>query len=144
MFHKVNNVETLPNYELSVQFAEGITKKYDLKPLFKKWKQFAALKNNEELYESVKVDQGGFGISWNDELDLSCNELFDNGTVVKTPFDGLISFGDATLFWELNESTLRKAVSYGKFLKGIDVCKFGKQWVVSLDAMRREYGERKK
>ncbi|HAR91810.1 MAG TPA: DUF2442 domain-containing protein [Eubacterium sp.] len=144
MFHKVNNVETLPNYELSVQFAEGITKKYDLKPLFKKWKQFAALKNNEELYESVKVDQGGFGISWNDELDLSCNELFDNGTVVKTPFDGLISFGDATLFWELNESTLRKAVSYGKFLKGIDVCKFGKQWVVSMDAMRREYGERKK
>lgn len=144
MFHKVNNVETLPNYELSVQFAEGITKKYDLKPLFKKWKQFAALKKNEELYESVKVDQGGFGISWNDELDLSCNELFDNGTVVKTPFDGLISFGDATLFWELNESTLRKAVSYGKFLKGIDVCKFGKQWVVSLDAMRREYGERKK
>ena len=144
MFHKVNNVETLPNYELSVQFAEGITKKYDLKPLFKKWKQFAALKNNEELYENVKVDQGGFGISWNDELDLSCNELFDNGTVVKTPFDGLISFGDATLFWELNESTLRKAVSYGKFLKGIDVCKFGKQWVVSMDAMRREYGERKK
>ena len=144
MFHKVNNVETLPKYELSVQFAEGITKKYDLKPLFKKWKQFAALKNNDELYESVKVDQGGFGISWNDELDLSCNELFDNGTVVKTPFDGLISFGDATLFWELNESTLRKAVSYGKFLKGIDVCKFGKQWVVSIDAMRREYGERKK
>ncbi|MBP5773005.1 MAG: DUF2442 domain-containing protein [Eubacterium sp.] len=144
MFHKVNNVETLPDYELSVQFAEGITKKYDLKPLFKKWKPFAVLKNNEKLYESVKVDQGGFGISWNDELDLSCNELFDNGIVVKTPFDGLISFGDATLFWELNESTLRKAVSYGKFLKGIDVCKFGKQWVVSMDAMRREYGERKK
>lgn len=144
MFHKVNNVETLPNFELSVQFAEGITKRYDIKPLFKKWKQFAVLKNNEELYESVKVDQGGFGISWNDELDLSCNELFDNGTLIKTPFDGLISFGDATLFWELNESTLRKAVSYGKFLKGIDVCKFGKQWVVSIDAMRREYGERKK
>ena len=144
MFHKVNNVETLPGFELSVQFAEGITKRYDLKPLFKKWKQFTALKNNEKLYESVKVDQGGFGISWNDELDLSCNELFDNGKVVKTPFDGLISFGDATLFWELNESTLRKAVSYGKFLKGIDVCKFGKQWVVSMDAMRREYGERKK
>ena len=144
MFHKVNNVEPLSNFILSVRFSEGISKEYDLKPLFKKWKQFAVLKNNEELYESVKVDQGGFGISWNDELDLSCNELFDSGKVVKTPFDGLISFGDATLFWELNESTLRKAVSYGKFLKGIDVCKFGKQWVVSMDAMRREYGERKK
>lgn len=96
----------------------------------------------KEAYQNLK--QSGFGISWNDELDLSYNELFDNGTLIKTPFDGLISFGDATLFWELNESTLRKAVSYGKFLKGIDVCKFGKQWVVSMDAMRREYGERKK
>lgn len=144
MFHKVNNVETLPEYVLSVQFAEGITKTYDLKPLFKKWKQFKSLKGDNDLYENVKVDQGGYGISWNDELDLSCNELFDNGKVVKTPFDGLISFGDATLFWGLNESTLRKAVAYGKFLKGIDVCKFGKQWVVSMDAMKREYGKRKK
>ena len=144
MFHKVNNVETLPNCVLSVKFAEGITKTYDLKPIMKKWKQFSALKEDVTLYEGVKVDQGGYGISWNDELDLSCNELFDHGKTVKTQFDGLMSFGDATLFWDLNESTLRKAVEYGKFLKGIDVCKFGKQWVVTTDAMRREYGERKK
>ena len=34
-----------------------------------------------------------------------------------------------------------KAVTYGKLVNGVDVCKFGKQWVVSIDAMKREYGQ---
>lgn len=34
----------------------------------------------------------------------------------------------------MNESTLRKAIAYGKLVNGVDVCKFGKQWVVSMDA----------
>ncbi|MCQ2799394.1 MAG: DUF2442 domain-containing protein, partial [Bacilli bacterium] len=42
--------------------------------------------------------------------------------------------------WNLNESTLRKAVSYGKLIDGIDVSKYGKQWVVTMKAMEREYG----
>ena len=32
-------------------------------------------------------------------------------------------------------------MSYGKLVNGIDVCKFGKQWVVSAAAMKRAYGE---
>ena len=47
---------------------------------------------------------------------------------------------DATNIWGLNESTLRKAISYGKLKNGVDVCKYGKQWVVSLESMIREYG----
>ena len=39
------------------------------------------------------------------------------------------------------KSTLRKAVSYGKIVPGIDARKYGKQWVVTLEAMRREYGD---
>lgn len=73
-------------------------------------------------------------------LRLSCDELWENRTEITTPFDGLMAFSDATALWGLNESTLRKAVSYGKLRDGVDVCKFGKQWVVSMDAMRREYG----
>ncbi len=37
---------------------------------------------------------------------------------------------------------MTKAISYGKLVDGVDVCKFGKQWVVSMDAMQREYGSR--
>ena len=142
MFHKIKNVAALPDYRLSVQFSEGVTKIYDVKPLFEKLPVFDALKDDVQTFYSVSVDIGGYGIVWNDELDLSCDELWEHGTQVHTPFDGLIAFSDATELWGLNESTLRKAISYGKLVDGVDVCKFGKQWVVSMDAMQREYGNR--
>ena len=140
MFHKVKHVTALPEFKLSVQFAEGITKIYDVASLFERFPIFAELKNSHDFY-CVEVDVGGYGIIWNDDLDLSCDELWENGVTVDTPFDGLMAFSDATTLWGLNESTLRKAISYGKLVNGVDVCKFGKQWVVSMHAMRREYGE---
>ncbi len=141
MFHKIKNVSALPEYRLSVQFAEGCTKIYDMKPLFERVPLFAELKDDPCLFSDVAVDIGGHGIVWNDDLDLSCDELWENGVEVETPFDGLMAFSDATALWALNESTLRKAITYGKLVDGVDVCKFGKQWVVSMKAMRREYGE---
>ena len=141
MFHKVKNVASIPDFKLSVQFSEGVTKLYDMKPLFDKFPVFRQLKDNPAEFSGVNVDVGGYGIVWNDDLDLSCDELWEHGTIVKTPFDGLMAFSDATELWGLNESTLRKAISYGKLVNGVDVCKFGKQWVVSIDAMKREYGE---
>ncbi|MBO5937876.1 MAG: DUF2442 domain-containing protein [Clostridia bacterium] len=138
MFHKIKNVFALPEYKLSVQFAEGITKIYDMKPLMKQIPLFAEF--NDAEFACVSVDVGGYGIVWNDDLDLSCDELWENGVQVDTPFDGLMAFSDATELWGLNESTLRKAITYGKLINGVDVCKFGKQWVVSVDAMKREYG----
>jgi hypothetical protein len=128
---------------LGVQFAEGVSKIYDIKPLFNKWPQFKELEESPLLFYDVEVDVGGYGIVWSDELDLSCDELFENGETVETPFDGLMAFTDATELWGLNESTLRKAISYGKLINGIDACKFGKQWVVSVEAMKREYGDPK-
>ena len=144
MFHKVKAVSALPKLVLSVQFAEGITKIYDVKPLLKKWKPFTSFESDPDLFSKVKVDVGGYGIVWNDELDLSCDELFANGKTIKTPFDGLLAFTDATQLWGLNESTLRKAISYGKLVNGVDACKYGKQWVITMEAMLREYGEPKK
>ncbi|MBR7078024.1 MAG: DUF2442 domain-containing protein [Clostridia bacterium] len=143
MFHKVKAVNAMPGYRLTVQFAEGVTKIYDVKPLFAKWPPFKSLENDPELFSAVEVDAGGYGIVWNDEIDLSCDELFENGETVRTPFDGLIAFTDATKLWGLNESTLRKAIAYGKLVSGVDACKYGKQWVVSAKAMKREYGDPK-
>ena len=139
MFHKIKNVTALPDYKISIQFSEGITKIYNVKELIEKNPMFKNLKN-EELFYNVEVDVGGYGIIWNDDIDISCDELYEKGETIKTPFDGLIAFSDATLIWGLNESTLRKAISYGKLINGVDVCKYGKQWVVSIKAMEREYG----
>lgn len=140
MFHKVKSVSPLTDFKLSVQFCEGITKIYDTKPLFEKIPAFLYLKDNPEEFTCVSVDVGGYGIIWGDELDLSCDELWEHGVQIETPFDGLMAFSDATELWGLNESTLRKAIAYGKLINGVDVCKFGKQWVISIAAMEREYG----
>ena len=141
MFHKVKAVSALPDFRLSVQFAEGVAKIYNVEPLFSKWRSFIELEESPELFFNVEVDMGGYGIIWNDELDLSCDELFANGETIKTPFDGLMAFTDATELWGLNESTLRKAIAYGKLVNGVDACKYGKQWVIATEAMKREYGQ---
>lgn len=140
MFHKVKDVAALPGRKLSVQFVNGTTKLYDVRPLMSRINAFEALED-ERLFNSVEVDVGGYGVVWSDDLDLSCDELWDNGVEEQTPFDGLMSFADASELWGLGESTLRKAVSYGKIVPGIDARKYGKQWIVTREAMEREYGE---
>lgn len=141
MFHKIKDITALPDQKLSVQFAEGVTKIYDTKPLKSRIPAFAEFDARPELFEDAQVDVGGCGVIWNDDIDLSSDELWDHGDTVKTPFDGLMALSDATVIWGLNESTLRKAIIYGKLINGIDVCKYGKQWVVSTASMIREYGE---
>lgn len=141
MFHKVKAVVPLDDFKLRVEFIAGVLKVYDVKPLFDKWPDFKSLQSIPMLFEQVSVDAGGYGISWNDDIDLSCDELWNNGVSIETPFRGFLSFRDATELWGLNESTLRKAVSYGKLVDGQDVKKYGKQWLVTQDAMLREYGD---
>ena len=63
---------------MKIKFENGITKVYDVKPLFDKWEIFKELKNND-LFKNMKIDTGGYGIIWNDDIDLSCNELYENG-----------------------------------------------------------------
>lgn len=142
MFHKIKSVIPSNDYKLIIIFAEGITKLYDVKPLFSKFNIFNKLKY-DNLFSRCVVDVGGYGISWNDDIDLSCDELYFNGKMIKTPFDNLIALSDATIIWGLNESTLRKAISYGKLQEGVDVMKYGKQWIITMEAMVREYGEPK-
>ena len=80
MFHKIKYVMPSHDYCLSVRFSEGCTKIYDVKPLFDKIPVFAELKDGNR-FEDVYVDVGGNGIAWNDRIDLSCEELWDNGVL---------------------------------------------------------------
>ena len=80
VFHKVKEVTPLEDYILEIKFIEGCTKKYDIKPLFDELPYFTDLKDND-LFSKVYVSGGGYGIIWNDVLDLDCNELWNNGTI---------------------------------------------------------------
>jgi hypothetical protein len=37
---------------------------------------------NPSFFRSFQIDDGGYGIIWNDEMDLSEYELWQNGTIV--------------------------------------------------------------
>ena len=79
MFHLVQEVTAMEDFTLLIKFTDGKEKYYDVKPLFKEITAFEPLVYIAGLYEQVKVDTGGFGIIWNDDIDLSCNELYVNG-----------------------------------------------------------------
>ena len=78
MFHKVKTVAPLKDFNLSVVFLDGTRQNYDVKQLFE-YEAFGDLKEIQGLYEQVKVGAGGYGISWNDNIDIACDELWENG-----------------------------------------------------------------
>ena len=77
---KILSVRPLENKKLLIKFVNGVEKIYDCTQLFN-LNMFQILKN-DALFKSVKVDSGGFGISWNDDADLSEYELWTNGVEV--------------------------------------------------------------
>jgi|LSQX01.2.fsa_nt_gb DNA-binding XRE family transcriptional regulator len=81
MFHKIFGVKSLPDMTLLLWFADGEVRQYDVKPLMTRWQPFSALQD-EQLFRQVKIVAGGYGISWTDDIDLACNELWENGVSV--------------------------------------------------------------
>ena len=83
MFHKIAEIKALRSFLLWVVFRDGAETLYDVSTLFDKIPAFRDFKNIPGLFEQVKIDVGGYGISWNDDLDLDAEELWANGTMLK-------------------------------------------------------------
>lgn len=82
VFHRIKDIMSLKKYVLLATFQDGTVKTYDVSSLLEEVEAFNALKDIPHLFEQVKVDVGGYGISWNDEIDLSCDEIWDNGVLL--------------------------------------------------------------
>lgn len=82
VYPKVKAVQPLDDYRLQVTFDDAVCKVYDCKPLLGQ-PVFAPLANRW-LFRSVRVDPGGYGISWNDDIDLAEAELWTNGQPLST------------------------------------------------------------
>ena len=76
-YPKIESVTPLADFKLRVTFANGVEKIYDCQPLLAD--SHFALLQSPALFRTVQVDPGGYGISWNDDLDLSEAELWRNG-----------------------------------------------------------------
>ncbi len=79
-YPKISEVIAEPDYRLFVLFRNGERKHYDFKP--KLTEPAFRLLQDEAFFRTVKVDAGGYGISWSDEIDLAESELWLNGTPV--------------------------------------------------------------
>lgn len=79
---RVKGVKALDDLMLSVLFVNGVTKLYDVKQLLPVFPQMLSpLKDDPVLFHNVLVDCGGFGISWNEDIDISECELWENGII---------------------------------------------------------------
>ena len=78
---KILTVFPAEDKKLIVKFQNGVEKVYDCKPLIEKYDAFKALED-DVFFKQVKVDAGGYGISWDDKVDLSEDELWTNAVEV--------------------------------------------------------------
>jgi len=79
---RVKSVKPVTETRLLVTFVNGIQKVYDCNGIMH-LDRFRLLQN-EAFFKTITVDPGGYGVSWNDEMDLSEYELWNNGLEVGT------------------------------------------------------------
>ena len=79
MTHKIVSVKPMDNLVLLVGFQNGIEKTYDMRALYPVFPQFAIFETDMDLFYQVRVDTGGYGISWNDDLDLAAEDIWEGG-----------------------------------------------------------------
>ncbi len=80
--HKIKDVKPLDDCVVSAVFFDGTVKEYDIKRLYETFPQFKVFNIDKKLFRNVHVDVGGYGISWNDELDLDADDLWEYGREV--------------------------------------------------------------
>lgn len=83
MFHKIKRVFAVPGHSIIVTFDDGAYKEYDLNQLIKQNDKFKKLKDNDLFYK-VHIDVDRCGVIWDDTLDISSEEIWDNGKPLKT------------------------------------------------------------
>lgn len=76
-YPRIKYVEPLKDYRLFIIFENGTIKIYPMKSLLKEY-PFTQLKD-EALFFQVHKEEHGYGIIWNDTIDLSEYEVWQNG-----------------------------------------------------------------
>lgn len=80
-YPKVRKVEPRPGKTLLVTFENGQRKVYDCTPLLES-EAFQPLQD-DAIFRCVHADPHGYGVIWNDEIDLAESEIWVNGRDVE-------------------------------------------------------------
>lgn len=79
MTHKIKSVRPLENSIILAVFQNGIEKTYDMRNLYPMFPQFEIFEKDKALFNQVQIDIGGYGIFWNDDLDLDAEDIWEDG-----------------------------------------------------------------
>ena len=79
-YPKILSAVAIDNHTLVIEFDNKQMKKYDITPWLKK-EIFYALKN-PAFFKTVKVEQGGYEVLWDSNIDLSEYELWNHGQLI--------------------------------------------------------------
>jgi hypothetical protein len=78
-FMRIEDIIPLEDYHLLVFFRDGKVKKCSLRERFQSDNAFRVLLNNEELFDHVQMQTGGFGVAWDTNMTISDAELYRIG-----------------------------------------------------------------
>ncbi len=90
---KIEDIVPLQNYELLVFFRNGIVKKCRIEEFFNKnkvLKTFLTLR--KEMFQFVRIQPGGYGIYWEENMCISDAELYDTGITIPLSSSDFKSF----------------------------------------------------
>ena len=76
-FPRIQNVEPRRGKTLLVTFENGNQKVYDCTPLLQS-DVFRSLQD-EAVFRCARADSHGYGVIWNDDIDLAESEIWING-----------------------------------------------------------------
>lgn len=89
---KVEDVIPLDEAHLLVFFRNGEIKKCNMAHLVADNSRFRPIINNSQLFCTVGVQVGGYGISWGEDMDVTDKLLYDNGVDVPLTINDFINF----------------------------------------------------
>lgn len=87
LYPRITQALALPGHHLRVRFDNDETRDYDFHPHLG-LDMFHLLKS-EAFFRAVRVDPGGYGLSWNDDMDIAASEIWLSGQPVESPCSAL-------------------------------------------------------
>jgi hypothetical protein len=77
---RIVSAQAIDDFTLIVKFTNNELREYDISKLLDK-PMFSLLKN-PAFFRNFIIESGGYGLVWNDEIDISEYELWQNGVSI--------------------------------------------------------------
>ena len=82
LLKSINSVSATEQFTLIVKFTTGEKKEISLRTLIEANSVFATLQEDKNYFNQVMIDKGGYGLYWDDNLDVSAEFLYDKGFLI--------------------------------------------------------------